>query len=313
MTNAGPDLVILGNLFVDDIVLHDGTTLMCEPGGAILHAALAASLWGARVGLVSIAGSDYPRAALEALANRGVDLAGVRHLGRSGGRAWLLYEANVRRVIVHLDCPSHAEVSPTLADIPEAYCAARAFHLAPMPLERQRQLAEGLPRMVHAASSPSQAFISLDPYELVRDDNLSQWPEILQRVDAFFPSEDEVRLSGDASSKLRELAGERLRFLALKRGIRGGSLLDLHSDRVHTWEARAGKTVDATGAGDAFVGGFLAGWLKHRDAQRAIEQGIVAASFALEDWGARGLMRATPQQAQERLTAWFGLPAAVSK
>ena len=38
-----PDLVMMGNLLVDDIVLQDGTTLMGEPGGAILHAALAAS------------------------------------------------------------------------------------------------------------------------------------------------------------------------------------------------------------------------------------------------------------------------------
>ncbi len=83
MTRSGPDLVLLGNLFVDDIVLHDGTTLMAEPGGAILHAALAASLWGARVGLVSVAGTDYPRAALDAL-----DAA----RRRSGGRAaiWIV-------------------------------------------------------------------------------------------------------------------------------------------------------------------------------------------------------------------------------
>ena len=57
------------------------------------------------------------------------------------------------------------------------------------------------------------------------------------------------------------------------------------------------RTVDATGAGDAFVGGFLAGLLAHSDAQRGIEQGIVAASFAIEDWGARGLLAATPEQA----------------
>ena len=39
-----PDLVLAGNLLVDDIVLADGTTLLGEPGGAVLHAApLAAS------------------------------------------------------------------------------------------------------------------------------------------------------------------------------------------------------------------------------------------------------------------------------
>jgi cytidine kinase len=304
--SASPDLVLLGNLFVDDIVLHDGRTLMAEPGGAILHAALAASIWGAKVGVVSVVGTDYPQSAMDAMAGRGIDLAGVRALGQPGGRAWLLYEAGVRRVIVHLDCPMHDEVSPVLADIPKNYLTARAFHLAPMPIARQQELAEGLSARFTNDSSLVRPFVSLDPYELMLDDNLAVWPPLLAHIDAFFPSEDEVRVSGDAASVLRRLASERLRVVALKRGIRGGELLDLHSGNVTAWTSRAGEVVDATGAGDAFVGGFLAGWLEHGDAVRAIEQGIVATSFAIQDWGARGLLAATPEQAQARWHEWFG-------
>ena len=60
MTPSSPEVVLLGNLLVDDIVLRDGSTLMGEPGGAVLHAALAAALWGAKVGICSVAGTDYP-------------------------------------------------------------------------------------------------------------------------------------------------------------------------------------------------------------------------------------------------------------
>jgi ribokinase len=253
-----------------------------------------------------VAGTDYPRAALEALAERGIDLAGVRQLGRPGGRAWLLYEAGVRRVIVHLDCPSHAEVSPTLADVPEHYWGARALHLAPMPLARQQELAEGIFKRCGGNSLHARPLVSLDPYELLRDDNLELWPAVLKHVDAFFPSEDEVRVRGDVVSVLRKIAGRRLRLVALKRGEHGGELLDLHFETVTKWTSRAREIVDATGAGDAFVGGFLAGWLEHGDAIRAIEQGIVAASFAIEDWGARALMATTPEQAKARWQQWFG-------
>ena len=41
-----PDLVVLGNLLVDDLVFQDGRTRMGEPGGAVLYAALGAALWG---------------------------------------------------------------------------------------------------------------------------------------------------------------------------------------------------------------------------------------------------------------------------
>jgi sugar/nucleoside kinase (ribokinase family) len=307
MNSHALDLVVLGNLLVDDIVLQDGTTLMGEPGGAVLHVALAASLWGTRVGLVSVAGDDYSHATLRSLAERGVDLAGVRNLGRQGGRAWLLHEAGVRRVIHHLDCPTHAEISPVLSDIPAGYEAARAFHLAPMPITRQQELAAVLAARTDSSAPLAAAFVSLDPYELLRDDNLSQWPSVLEHIDAFFPSEDEVRFSGDAEPALRQVAGTRLRYVALKRGVHGGQLLDLHTGHAPKWTAQARETVDVTGAGDAFVGGFLSGFLSSGDTQRGIEQGIVAASFAIEDWGARGLLAATPAEANARLQEWFGV------
>lgn len=297
---GAPDLVILGNLLVDDIVRRDGSTLMGEPGGALLHAALGARLWGASVGLVSVVGTDYPAAALDALADRGVDLAGVRPLGRPGGRAWLLYERDVRRVIHQLDCPSHDDVSPLPADVPAGFRAARGFHLAPMPLERQRSLATSL------ADRP---FLSLDPYELVCDDNLATWTATLAHVDAFFPSRDEVRVGTAPDDLVAGLAGGRLGLVALKAGAAGGRLVDLAAGASHAWTSRAERVVDATGAGDAFAGGFLAGVLAHGDLPRAIEQGVVAASFAIEDWGARGLLAATPARAAARHAAWFGVAA----
>ncbi len=298
--SAAPDLVILGNLLVDDIVRRDGSTLMGEAGGALVHAALGARLWGLGVGLVSVVGSDYPAAALDGLAERGVDLAGVRPLGRPGGRAWLLYEREIRRVIHQLDCPSHDDVSPLPADLPDAYRAARGFHLAPMPLQRQRTLAIAL------ADRP---FLSLDPFELLRDDNLADWSRVLAHVDAFFPSRDEIRVGTTPDALVTRLAGGRLGLVALKAGAAGGRLVDLAAGTSHPWSGRADRVVDATGAGDAFVGGFLAGLLMHGDLQRAVEQGIVAASFAIEDWGARGLFAATPQRATARHAEWFGVVA----
>lgn len=302
---SAPDLILLGNLLVDDIVLRDGTTWIGEPGGAILHAALAARLWGARVALVSVVGDDYPPATLQSFTERGIDLAGVRKLGRPGGRAWLLHEARIRRVLHHLDCPTHSEISPTFDDIPAEYWGAKAIHLAPMPIARQHDIAARVAERAAVTSTPGP-FVSLDPYELVRDDNLEQWSHVLECVDAFFPSEDEMRITGDVEPAMRRIAGPRMRFVALKRGVNGGHLLDLRSGKTQSWTAQPQAAVDVTGAGDAFVGGFLAGLCSDKSTELAIQQGIVAASFAIEDWGARGLLAATPEQAHGRWHNWFG-------
>jgi sugar/nucleoside kinase (ribokinase family) len=288
-----PDLVLLGNLLVDDIVLRDGRTLMGEPGGAMLYAALAANAWGLNVGLVTVLGSDYPTAALDALRARGVDLGGVRALGRPGVRTWLLYEERARRVVHHLGRPSHREVSPTFADIPKAWLGARAFHLSPMPIECQRELASGLAH--NATNGASYPNVSLDPHEPVSTDNLDTWREVLANVDAFFPSEDELRIDLSPLDLARTLSGQgRLRFVASKRAEKGGVLVDLANSSHRSWAASSSKVVDPTGAGDAFAGGFLAGWLGDANVDRALSQGSISAAQAVSEWGTRGLRQGGP-------------------
>lgn len=298
---SGPDLVCAGNLLVDDIVFANGRTRMGEPGGAAIYVSLAARLWGASVGVVSVRGADYPQAMLDELAARGVDLAGVRDLGRPGVRTWLLYEETLRRVVHRIGSPSHAEVSPEPADVPARWRSPGVFHLSPMPLDIQR-------RLVRELGASRATAISLDPHEPVREDNLGAWRDVLAGVDAFFPSRDELRLDGvddDPRAALRRLAGGRLRFVLFKRGAEGGMLYDTRADAFLEWPPVPRLTGDPTGAGDAFAGGFLSGLLAGEPLEPALDRGIVATSFALEDFGVRGLLAATREEAERRRREWF--------
>jgi len=296
------DLVVIGNLLIDDVVFPDGRTLMGEPGGASLYVSLSASLWGARAAVVSVRGEDYPLVALDALALRGVDTSGIRVLDGPALRTWLLYETVGRRVIHHRGMPSHEEVSPAPRDIPTHLLDARAFHVAPMPFESQRALVEAL-------SPRREAGLSLDPHEPVREDNLERWRPVLETIDAFFVAEDELLLddvADDPRGALRRLGGGRLRFVVFKRGASGGILYDAHSDGFIEWPPVPRLTGDPTGAGDSFAGGFLAAVLAGGSVQDALDQGTISVSFSLEDWGARSLMRATAAEAKRRLKDWLG-------
>ncbi len=299
------ELVCLGNLIVDDIVFADGTTRMGQAGGAMLYAALGARLWDARVAIVAPLGDDYPRETLRALESRGVDLSGLRPLRRPGLRTWLLYEPRARRVVHRLGSPAHAEASPRPEDVANRFADARAFHLSPTPLESQRPLVESL-------AQRAGALLSLDPHDPVREDNLDAWREVLALLDVFFVSEEELQLEGaarDPRAALARLAGGRLKLVLLKRGAGGGLLFDARANEFIEWPARARDVVDPTGAGDAFAGGFLAGLLEGQAVHAALEQGIVAASFALETWGAAGLLAAAPAEARLRQRDWFAMKA----
>jgi sugar/nucleoside kinase (ribokinase family) len=317
---SSPDLVLLGNLLVDDLVFPDGRTRMGQAGGAMLYASLASALWGAKVGCVSLRGDDYPEAALAQLAERGVMLDGVVPLRRRGLRTWLLYEGALRRVVHQLGCPTHEEVSPDPDAVPAAWRGAKAFHLAPMPIGVQQRLVQALgaggahigQERPDLALGAGGAHISIDPYELVTEATLPRWREVLAHADAFFPSEDELRLDGaqaDPRAAIKRLAGGRLRFVVFKRGADGGILYDTREDRFHEWDARTHGVVDPTGAGDSFAAGFLCAHLEGRPVPECLERGVVGASFAIEAWGPAGLLAATRADAEARLSAWHGREA----
>jgi ribokinase len=301
------DLICLGNLITDDLVFADGTTHMGLPGGAVIYSALGARLWGRRVGVVSVAGEDYSYRMLEGLARRGIDITGIRRVSYPGLRAWLIYEPGGRRLLHRLDSPPHAQFSPGIGDLPAHAAGARAFHISPMPLDSQQALAEAIAAREHGV-------ISIDPHEPVHVGNLERWRRVLDHADVFLPSEGEIALAGMAEDPLTALAPfsrGRLRFVALKRGARGGLLCDLRERRTHAWPAARVKVLDPTGAGDSFGGGFLAGWLATGEVEDALERGVISAGVALEGLGVQGFMGVSPELAEQRRREQFaghGLP-----
>jgi len=298
-----PDLVLLGNLLVDDLVFPDGRTRMAQAGGAILYGSLASALWGTSVGCVSLRGDDYPPAALAALASRGVLLDGVHPLHANGVRTWLLYEGAVRRVIHRLGSPSHEAVSPEPRHVPVEWRRARAFHLAPMPFATQRALV-GAIREWEAPGAP--AFVSLDPHLPITPDTVDTWRALVQDVDAFCPSGDEVRwpeAAGDPRAALAGLAGGRLRYLAWKRGAAGGAVYDATTRRWLLWAAGPARVVDPTGAGDAFMVGFVTALLEGSTLEASLRRARVTAALTVEAWGPDGLLAATRAGADARLAA----------
>lgn len=296
------DLVVLGNLIVDDIVYENGETRMAQPGGATLYMGLTARLWDLRVGLVSIAGRDFPSGLLRALEERGVDLAGVRRVDDPGLRTWLLYEGSIRRVVHRLDGASHAQSSPTSRDVPSQW-QPRAVHLAPMPFDLQLELATEL-----STKLGSKVLMSLDPFQLLNEEGLDQWKSLLSRVDLFFVSEDEMssrEIRIDPEPFLQRLLAGRLGTILYKQGKTGGLVMRSDAAPSLRWNGRAARVVDTTGAGDAFACGVLAGLLREAPMVRALQMGVVSASFAIQGQGVEALLDATPAAAQERLEAWF--------
>lgn len=291
-----PLLWVLGNLTIDDVVMPDGTTAMGLCGGNALYAALGARLWEGRVGLASRIGPDFPLHHLGVLRQAGVELA-LTQVPEPSIHDWALYESDgVRRFINWVASGSHLEQSIRPDELPAAIGGARAIHVAPMPLKVQAELVRHL-------TASGKAIIALDPHEDYIAGNESELLALLPYLTIFLPSRREAELvfgRDDPEAAAAAFAGAGPEAVAVKLGVEGSVVCVAGGTPRHV-PSVAVRTVDPTGCGDAYCGGFLAAYLSGVDALTAACHGTVSASFTAESQGAPGMLPLDPATARQRL------------
>jgi sugar/nucleoside kinase (ribokinase family) len=133
------------------------------------------------------------------------------------------------------------------------------------------------------------AVVSIEPFRAAqRALSEAELRALLSAGQIFSPNEAEARSlvgEGEPPELLERLAAFGAEIVALRQGA-GGALVH-RADTGETWHIPAAPTavVDPTGAGNAFCGGFLAGWVNSGSLRRAGVCGAVAASFLVEQVG----------------------------
>lgn len=291
-------LYTIGNFTIDDIVLWpSGQTWMNQPGGNVLFSALGARIWLNPVGILARLGSDYPREKLKEIAARGIRL-GLHEVDAPTLHDWALYEANGgRQFINHLNSGSNEAMTLHAAEILAEHLQGRAYHLAPVPIHQQAALVSRL-------KQPGR-LLSLDPHEAWISGNEKTLQVMLAGVDLFLPSEVEAnRLYGGHAPEAaaQEFAGYGPKVVVVKLGAAGSLVYDAERRRLTHVPAYPAQVRDTTGAGDAYCGGFLAGYLLTADPIMAALYGTVSASYAVEAIGALATRQPPLAEARARLT-----------
>lgn len=295
----------------------------------MLYAAAGTRLWVNSVALLARVGEDFPSDWLRSFQQKGMDTSGVKIVPASIDlRSFIAYtdEHNFQRSnpvshFARLGLPFPKELlgyqppkneqnnrlqanpdSPKLSDIPANYRLAKAVHLAPLDLLTHSQLAT-------AFRHGGAAYVMIDPAPGYMNANyLDDLRSLLQGITAFLPSEEEIRsLFWGRTHDLWEMAETLASFgcdiVVIKRGARGQLVYDRVSSRKWEIPGYPSNFVDPTGAGDAFCGGFLAGYAASLDPLQAALQGNISASFAIEGSGPFYLLDSMPGLAQARLAS----------
>ena len=293
------DLVAFG-IILDDLVFPDGHTSIGVLGGGGPQTAFGMHLpalagWTERsqVGLIAGVGHDLPPSAYAWFESASIDLTGVRETELPTPRAWQLLEADGHRTQVwRVDGRAvGAQLERTLDHVPPAYLEAKGFHLGIHPEEPDLEFIRQLRHLgLESGGRPGgEPLISLEPFKPAdRPLTEAELRQLCNAADIFSPNLAEARsLVGEAAPDelAQRLADAGTRLVTLRMGADGSLVYAKEKNVLIHVPAVPTTVVDPTGAGNAYSGGFLAGYLQTGNLVTAARYATVAASFLVEQIG----------------------------
>ena len=296
------DVVTVGWLTTDDIVLTDHR---CRPnvlGGGALYSAVGAQMWAAQVGIHSVTGRPSIDAVRGAIGARGLDTEGIATIEGNGLQLWLLHESETdKQQVPKLTSSTAEEMDRGRGPLPAGYASARAFHIAPQSPAGSLENARRLRRL------PGNPVVTLDLLsDAFIDRSLYMDLGFLDALTAFLPSEAEIARiwhPPDLRAWLRAQAAAHGCHTAAKLGAEGALVCDAGTGDLLHVPAFPARVVDTTGAGDAFCGGFVAGLAAGRRIAECAAMGTVSASYVVEACGAVETATPLPAERDARLHA----------
>jgi sugar/nucleoside kinase (ribokinase family) len=293
------EYVTIGEVTIDDTVLETGQLMRAQTGGGTVYSALGIRLWNHITGINAVVGKEYPKDNLRILESHSVSTEGITRIDGWSLRLWLLHEENNKKQqFPKLQSSTFKELDDKRADPPDSYWQAQGYHLAPATPEGQIRsrdiIRQRRPNTLISLDILTEPFIQFDSYR-----NGSA----LKGIDIFSPSivEIETLWPGiDLEGAIRFISSNGVRWIAIKMDTRGSIVYDTEKNEEYRIPIFPSETVDTTGAGDAYSGGFLEGIAETGNVLEAGIRGTVSASFAVEDWGAFGLLEVAEEEVNRR-------------
>lgn len=211
---------------------------------------------------------DFGHYTIDRMRADGVDCRFIHLSDRlSTGCAFVTYfEDGSRKFIFHMGNSAAAEVDiPDISDMDDL----KYFHIMGTSLADNPKFADGIVGLMRAAVKKG-AKVSFDPnlrFELIRDRRVYEIiDEIVGNTAVLLPGKEELMIitGEDSVEKAIKKAFENpvLEVIALKNGSKGSIIYT----RENSFESDiyTVDVADATGAGDSYAGGFIAGLLENR-------------------------------------------------
>ena len=290
------DLVTVGHFSIDLIKTEKKSQPQPTLGGPPTFVSLAAKKMGVNVSVISNVGDDFPNEYCEWLINEGIDLSMLRRFrDASTTRYMLIYSGKDERQLI-----LKAKAPPIeLEEIPESL-SSEVIHISPIAGEVSYKVVERLRRHSSLLSLDPQGFLRrFDEDGRVHLGKIEN-PKILSKIDILKASEREIETATGESELTRAIRHMHERGVSTVIVTRGGegTLLSLNGKVYKIPAVKSKVVVDTTGAGDVFIGAFLAEFIKGEDPVWSSCVGSASASYVIEEIGPKGFR--SPSEVYER-------------
>jgi sugar/nucleoside kinase (ribokinase family) len=294
-------VLVVGSVALDSVETPFGKAEDVLGGSATYFSASASHQ--TTVQLVGVIGEDFPVAKLEALAERGVDLAGLEHAkGESfRWRGRYRHDLNSAETLeTKLGVFSHFRPK-----IPEQFRSARYVFLGNIDPRLQLDVLRQVEKPVLVACDTMNFWI-----ESRRDELLT----LLGQVDLITVNDGEARQLSEKANLVqaaRWILARGPKTVVIKKGEHGAFMFTKSS--VFFAPAYPLESVfDPTGAGDSFAGGFIGylartGDLSEASLRRAVILGSAMGSFVVEGFSITRLLEVRRRDIDVRVAEFHEL------
>jgi ribokinase len=267
-------IYFIGHISIDEIENIYGVNI--QPGGAALHAAIAAKTLSEDVKLISVVGKDYP---FMEILNLFPDY--IKASNKSSTKFFIHYNKSWEAHYHMTYYGAGSRISSSNLPLKELKKKS-LVHISPLAPKKVLKLVDKIKTVSPQTSISVNTWIGY--IKGVRNREILK--ELASKVDFFIVNDSEVKTLTKSKSLTIALKLLKAKILVVTLGEFGAIINS--GDEVQMIPALnfpVEKIVDTTGAGDAWCGAFLAAYQLTKNFVKSVTAASVISSIKCTDWG----------------------------
>jgi sugar/nucleoside kinase (ribokinase family) len=279
------DVAVVGHFAIDTIRLPSRSSPFVVLGGSVTYVSFVTKRLEGTVSVISKVGGDFPEAYMWLLREEGIDVSGVVKLKKEGTTR---FDLEYSKDLSNRKLKLQSKAAPiNVSNLPNSL-QAKAVHIAPIAGEVSYEVVKKLKACAEVVSLDPQGLLRRFDKKTGKVSSSSSFDKRLFSLINVYKSslEEIIALTGKSNinAAIKAIHDFGVKTVIVTLGAKG-AVLSVEKTVYNIPACSSRVFVDPTGAGDAFIGGFLTEYIRQKDSFWCACVGAAAASLVIEGIG----------------------------